>query len=376
MFTKRKSYSNSKTLKDSINNSSEDEQIKQIIKEINRDNRNTFFFQYKSPTKIRSFIRNRSTLASSTIRRNNRNPSVKEKCENSLSFKLKDKITKETLILELRQELKYHIKFNAIYNNLLRKIIHLKEMVKENKDNIQKNTDTLKETFLDRFNIIDNYEKTILMLNEEKIDIHKSNKEIINMRQINKEKLNKEFNDIQIRNSQQREKIDSLQKKINELEYQKAHLNEELNEKTAQDKINYEKHLKLYKTLCQKYEIFLDEYNSYLKTGDEITKIEVKLFDDTNIKNSLIEEDLEVKLSDKLLKKTFLLGNIKDLKLQIKLVEEKLQEEKLKEEKRANNLKIFDNNRSRMARNIDIPKAWSKTFKKSSSYNDIISKKN
>jgi hypothetical protein len=37
---------------------------------------------------------------------------------------------------------------------------------------------------------------------------------------------------------------------------------------------------------------------------------------------------------------------------------------------------IFDNNRSRMARNIDIPKAWSKTFKKSSSYNDIISKKN
>ena len=241
---------------------------------------------------------------------------------------------------------------------------------------MKKNTDTLKETFLDRFNIIDNYEKTILMLNEEKIDIHKSNKEIINMRQINKEKLNKEFNDIQIRNSQQREKIDSLQKKINELEYQKAHLNEELNEKMAQDKINYEKHLKLYKTLCQKYEIFLDEYNSYLKTGDEITKIEVKLFDDTNIKNSLIEEDLEVKLSDKLLKKTFLLGNIKDLKLQIKLVEEKLQEEKLKEEKRANNLKIFDNNRSRMARNIDIPKAWSKTFKKSSSYNDIISKKN
>ena len=76
------------------------------------------------------------------------------------------------------------------------------------------------------------------------------------------------------------------------------------------------------------------------------------------------------------MKKTFLLGNIKDLKLQIKLVEEKLQEEKLKEEKRANNLKIFDNIRSRMARNIDIPKAWSKTFKKSSSYNDIISKKN
>ena len=41
--------------------------------------------------------------------------------------------------------------------------------------------------------------------------------------------------------------------------------------------------------------------------------------------NKVETEDLEVKLSDKLLKKTFLLGNIKDLKLQIKLVEEKLQ---------------------------------------------------
>jgi hypothetical protein len=376
MYTRIRCFSNSKAIKSSKKDTSEDEEIKKIIKEINHDNKNRLFLDYKSPTKIRTFIRSQSTFATSTTNMHHKISFINDKPENSLSFKLKDKITKETLILELRQELKYHIKFEAVYKNLLKKITHLKEMVKENKDNIQKNTDTLKETFLDRFNIIDNYEKTILMLNEEKIDIHKSNKEIINMRQINKEKLNKEFNDIQIRNSQQREKIDSLQKKINELEYQKAHLNEELNEKMAQDKINYEKHLKLYKTLCQKYEIFLDEYNSYLKTGDEITKIEVKLFDDTNIKNSLIEEDLEVKLSDKLLKKTFLLGNIKDLKLQIKLVEEKLQEEKLKEEKRANNLKIFDNNRSRMARNIDIPKAWSKTFKKSSSYNDIISKKN
>ena len=377
MSTKRKSLSNSKTLKDSINNSSEDEQIKQIVKEINRDNKNTFFFQYKSPAKICSFIRNRSTLASSTIRRNNRNPSVKEKCENSLSFKLKDKITKETLILELRQELKYHIKFNAIYNNLLRKIIHLKEMVKENKDKVEQNTELLKETFRDRFNVIDQYEKTMALLNEEKKDILKTNKEIIKMRQQSSVKLKKEFNDIQIRNSKQREKIELLQNNINDLEYRKSHLNEELQKQLEKEEKKYEEHLKMYKALVKKYEYFLDEYNTFLKCGDEITKVDVKLFDDTNAKNYLIEENLEVELNEKLIKKSFLLSNINNLKLQIKFIEEKQQEEKLKEEKKLQSCKIVGLNKRRTTKNKNTKnKTNSNFFKKSLSYTNIFSKNN
>jgi hypothetical protein len=377
MSTKRKSLSNSKTLKDSINNSSEDEQIKQIVKEINRDNKNTFFFQYKSPAKIRSFIRNRSTLASSTIRRNNRNPSVKEKCENSLSFKLKDKITKETLILELRQELKYHIKFNAIYNNLLRKIIYLKEMVKENKDKVEQNTELLKETFRDRFNVIDQYEKTMILLNEEKKDILKTNKEIIKMRQQSSVKLKKEFNDIQIRNSKQREKIELLQNNINDLEYRKSHLNEELQKQLEKEEKKYEEHLKMYKALVKKYEYFLDEYNTFLKCGDEITKVDVKLFDDTNAKNYLIEENLEVELNEKLIKKSFLLSNINNLKLQIKFIEEKQQEEKLKEEKKLQSCKIVGFNKRRTTKNKNTKnKTNSNVFKKSLSYTNIFSKNN
>ena len=364
MFTKRKSYSNSKTLKDSINNSSEDEQIKQIIKEINRDNRNTFFFQYKSPTKIRSFIRNRSTMASSTIRGNNRNSSVKETRENSLSFKLKGKITKETLILELRQELKYHIKFNAIYNNLLKKIIHLKEMVKENKDKVEQNTELLKETFRDRFNIIDQYEKTMILLNEEKKDIVKTNKEIIKMRQQSSVKLKKEFNDIQIRNSKQREKIEIL-------------LNEELQKQLEKEEKKYEEHLKMYKALLKKYEYFLDEYNTFLKCGDEITKVDVKLFDDTNAKNYLIEENLEVELNEKLIKKSFLMSNINNLKLQIKFIEEKQQEEKLREEKKVKNCNLIGLNKRRTTKNKNTKnKTNSNIFKKSLSYTNIFSKNN
>ena len=49
-------------------------------------------------------------------------------------------------------------------------------MVKENKDKVEQNTELLKETFRDRFNVIDQYEKTMILLNEEKKDIVKTNK--------------------------------------------------------------------------------------------------------------------------------------------------------------------------------------------------------
>ena len=376
MYTKKKSLSNSKKYKDTINSTSEDEQINTIIKEINRDYRNTFYFQYKSPTKIRSFVRNRNTLTASKMRSYNRNFFLREKHDNSLSFKLKDKITKETLILELRQELKYHIKFNAIYNNLLKKIIHLKEMVKENKDKVQQNTDLLKETFQDRFNVIDNYEKTIHLLNEEKKDIIKTNKDIIKMRELAKVKLGKDFIDIQERNAKQREKIESLQNSINDLEYKKSHLNEELQKQVEKDEKKYEEHLKMYKSLLKKYYFFLDEYNTFLKSGDEITKIDVKLDDETNAKNFLIEEDLEVKLNEKLIKKSYLLGNINDLKLQIKFIEDKQKEEKLREEKKAQAAKLIGSNKKRINKNKHTKNMFNNIFKKSLSYTNIFSKNN
>ena len=374
MYRKIRYFSYSKEIKKPKKETSEDEEIKKVIKEINHDNKKRLFLDYKSPTKIRTFIRSQSTLTSSKIKSHSKIYFIKENQDNSLLFKLKDKIAKETLILELRQELKYHIKFKAIYKNLLKKITHLKELVKENKEKIEKNTELLKETFADRFNIIDSYEKTISLLNQEKKELNKSNKEILKIRQVTKEKLIKELNEIQIRNTTQRDKIETLQKKLDALEYQKAHLNEELEKKMELDENNYEKQLKLYKVLCKKYEIFLAEYNSYIKSGDEIAKIEVKLFDDTNIKNSLIEEDLDVELNEKLLKKSYLLNNINSLKSKIAVIEEKLHEEKMKEEKK---LKLFNFYRSRMNNKLDIPSKYSKTdLKKSSSYNNISLKKN
>ena len=68
MYKKIRNISYSKTTKKLQKDTSEDEEIKKIIKEINHDNRKRLFIDYKSPGKIRTFIRSQSTLTSSKIK--------------------------------------------------------------------------------------------------------------------------------------------------------------------------------------------------------------------------------------------------------------------------------------------------------------------
>ena len=55
-------------------------------------------------------------------------------------------------------------------------------MVKENRDKLQENTEILKETFSDKFNIIENYEKSIVLYRKEKTDIIEANDEIYQLK--------------------------------------------------------------------------------------------------------------------------------------------------------------------------------------------------
>lgn len=372
MLTQR-IFSNSKSNKDFSNNS-EDEQIQKILKEIKDDHKRDSFFERKSPRKIRTFYRNRSILSSTTsVGTSYKKSFTNKKNENSLSYKLKDKITKESLILELRQELKYHMKFNLIYKNLLKNVIHLKEIVKENRDKVKHNTDVFIETFRDRYDMIQQYEKTIISLKEEKEEIIQTNTDLLQLKENTNKKLLKEFSDIQEKNSQQKEKIDSLIFNIKDLEFKKSNINEELQEKIKVEQKNYEKQLNLYKSLFKRYDYFMEEYNSFIKTGEEITKIDVKLNDDTNAKNSLIKEDLEVTLKDKMLQKSYLISNINKLKLQIKLLEQKQKEEKFRQERKLLACKIMGFTRNRVNKNKYIKNKFNvKEVKKSLSYNDII----
>jgi hypothetical protein len=347
------------SIKKSNSINSEDEQIKNIIKEINSDFKQTLFFDIRTPNKLRTLVRNKSNFSTININSNKKNTL---KRENSLTFKLKNKINKESLIMELRQELKYHIKFNYIYKSLLKKIIQLKDLVKDNKEQVENNTNALKETFKDRFDIIDNYEKTIKLLELEKKELITSSTEIIKMRENTHKNLLKQFSEIQEQNDEQRQKIDGLTKNITLLEYKKSHINDELQTQLDLDERKYEKNLRLYKSLMRKYEYFLEEYNAYIKSGNEIAKIDVKLNDNTNAKNTLIEEDLDIELNEQLLRKKNLMDNINELKIKIKILEDKQKEDKLKHGK-THFCKVMGLYKTKMRHNIFRKSASNKNYK-------------
>ena len=338
---------------------SEDEQLKNIIKEINSDFKQTLFFDIRKPNKLRTLVRNKSNFSTINI---NSNKKKTLKRENSLTFKLKNKINKESLIMELRQELKYHIKFNFIYKSLLKKIIQLKDLVKDNKEQVENNTNALKETFKDRFDIIDNYEKTIKLLELEKKELITSSTEIIKMRENTHKNLLKQFSEIQEQNDEQRQKIDGLTKNITLLEYKKSHINDELQTQLNLEERKYEKNLRLYKSLMRKYEYYLEEYNTYIKSGNEITKVDVKINDYTNAKNTLIEEDLDIELNEQLLRKKNLMDNINELKIKIKILEDKQKEDKLKHGK-THFCKVMGLYKTKMRHNIFRKSASNKNYK-------------
>ena len=331
-------------------------------------------FNYKTPKKMHILLRNKSDFSSSTTFGTSYKKSfISKKQENSLLYKLKDKITKETLILELRQELNYLIESNVVYNDFLKKIIRLKDLVKENRDKLQNNTDSFKETYKDKFNIIEQFENSIVFLGKEKTVMIEANDEILKIKQGTNNKLIKEFNEIQARNNIQKEEINSLDYKIRELEYKKSTLHDDLIKQYETDKKNYENFLKKYQILVNTYKYLSNEYDSYAKSGDEITKIDVKLDDESYAKTLLIKEDLEVKLGDRLIENSALVENMNTLKKEIKVIEDKQQEERDKREKKllSFRLSIFNNiNKTNKKRNYNF-KLRNKVFRKSLSYNEL-----
>lgn len=331
-------------------------------------------FNYKTPKKMHILLRNKSDFSSSTTLGTSYKKSfISKKQEDSLLYKLKDKITKETLILELRQELNYHIESNVVYNDFLKKIIRLKDLVKENRDKLQNNTDSFKETYKDKFNIIEQFENSIVFLGKEKTVMIEANDEILKIKQGTNNKLIKEFNEIQARNNIQKEEINSLDYKIRELEYKKSTLHDDLIKQYETDKKNYENFLKKYQILVNTYKYLSNEYDSYAKSGDEITKIDVKLDDESYAKTLLIKEDLEVKLGDRLIENSALVENMNTLKKEIKVIEDKQQEERDKREKKllSFRLSIFNNiNKTNKKRNYNF-KLRNKVFRKSLSYNEL-----
>ena len=125
------------------------------------------------------------------------------------------KILEYQTILEKCKRLEKENKNLAENNNIL------KEQFNEGKNrklDAEQNCDNLKQEFYDRFLIIENYEKQIKLLDEEKQEIIKTNTEIIEMKGQQTYDLQRQLNKVQEETNAQREVINDLNGKIAVLE--------------------------------------------------------------------------------------------------------------------------------------------------------------
>ena len=275
----------------------------------------------------------------------------------SLSNKLCNKIIKEALILGLREEYNYNEKVKKTLLKYLDDVNRLKEKVKKNKEDVEQNCEKLKQEFYDKFTIIDNYEKQISLLNEEKKEIIKTNNEIISMKNKITESLKKQFNKLQKEVEEQRGVIDDLKAQILVLEEKKLNLDNELNEILKEEEKKYNKLLEEFKSLSKKCDYFENEYNKFDLYPSELTKQDLNLNDNTKSIALLTEENLKIKLAEKNFVRDQLLNSVNNLHKQITLFEEKQKEIKEKEKlygkplsavsnkfKKNNKIKKIDNN--------------------------------
>ena len=249
----------------------------------------------------------------------------------TLSKNLKKKIVKESLILGLREEYNHNEKMKKKLTNYLSDINKLKEKVKKNKDEVQQNCEEIKQEFYDRFMIIENYEKEIKLLDEEKQEIIRTNTEIIEMKTQQTYDLKRQLKKVQEETNAQREVINDLNGKISALEEKKANLNNEFEEIVRQQEIDYKKMMEDYAILTQKCEYYEREYNKFDKYPEEMTKVNINLFDSTKAKNMLAEENLKIALAEKNFVRDKLMNNLNDLHKQIDAFEEKQKEIKKRE---------------------------------------------
>ena len=295
----------------------------------------------------------------------------------SLSNKLSTKIIKESLILALREEFQYNEKIKSTFEKYLNEITLLKSQVKKNKEEVEFNCEKLKAEFHEKFIVVNNYEKRIELLNEEKKEIIRTNEEIIRFKNEQRNLLQKQFDKVQEDTNKQLDEINQLKIKINELTDIKLNLNSELEKEQAIQEQKYQELLKLYAELSKKCEYYQIEYDKFDMLPQELTKKNINLFDDTLSNEILTEENLKIKLFEQKYIRDELITNKQNLKDKLIELEETQKELKRREEKFGKNLFIDSKNiKSRQGKKNNFFKTKFDNTKTKSTFNRTYLSKN
>lgn len=273
------------------------------------------------------------------------------KLPKTLSNKLSTKIIKEALILNLREEFQYNEKMKTIFENYLSEIISLKSQVKKNKEEVESNCEKLKAEFKEKFIIVDNFEKRIELLNEEKKEIMRTNEEILSLKYEQSALLKKEFDKVQEDANRQMEEIQRLKNKINELTEIKLNLNSKLEKEHEEKEIQYKQLIKDFQILTKKCEYYQIEYDKFDMFPEELIQKNINLYDNTYSNDILTEENLKIKLSEKNFIRDELINNKQIIKEKVDKLEEAQNEIKRREKLYGKNLDPSENIRFRRRNN-------------------------
>ena len=276
------------------------------------------------------------------------------KLPKTLSNKLNNKIVKEALILGLREEFIYNEKMKLTLEDYLSRIIALKLQVKKNKEEVESNCDKLKIEFQEKFVIVDNFEKRIELLNEEKKEIIKTNEEIIKLKMEQNSLLKKQFDKVQEDANQQTEEIKKLKVKINELTNIKSNLNSELEKEQEIQEKKYKELIKEFVLLTKKFEYYQIEYDKFGMFPQELIKKNLNLYDNTLTNEILTEENLKIKLYEQNFIRDELINNKQIIKEKVDKLEEEQNELKRREEKYGKNLDVNQIIRTKKNKNKNL----------------------
>jgi hypothetical protein len=187
-------------------------------------------------------------------------------------------ISAEKLILTLRQDLKYHTESNLKFKNYFTEISKLGNNFKYNLDCLNEHKKNLQYELKDFVEIINEKEKEINELKDEKNMLILTNEALLNDKITEKNILDGQLKDA-IRNlAFSTDRLNNTKTKINELSGELEMINKEITDNENEYIKKYDRLLYKYNRELEKFQIFLDNDEYKLMLNDDINERKIDEF--------------------------------------------------------------------------------------------------
>ena len=181
-------------------------------------------------------------------------------------------ISAEKLILTLRQDLKYHTELNQKFKNYFTEISKLGNNFKYNLECLNEHKKNLQFEMKDFVEIVEEKEKEMNDLKEEKNMLILTNEALLNDKLTEKTILDGQLKDAMRNLAFSSEKLTNSKTKIDELSGELEMINKEIIDNENEHIKKYDRLLYKYNRELEKFQVFLDNDEYDLKLNDEINE--------------------------------------------------------------------------------------------------------